>query len=100
MAECVDPDANLLFIANPESSEVCVMEIETRRLIAVVAVGRQPVWIGMTPDQQYALVLNRASGDMAVIRVAAVAARRSKSAPLFTLIPVGSGPVSLAVRQV
>jgi YVTN family beta-propeller protein len=100
MTECLDPNANLLFVANSEAGEVSVIELETRRVIAVVTVGRQPSWIGMTPDQQYALVLNRASGDMAVIRVAAIAARRTKSAPLFTMIPVGSGPVSLAVRRV
>jgi YVTN family beta-propeller protein len=100
MAECLTPEANYLLVANPEAGDVSVVEIETRRVIAVAAVGRGPSCIGMTPDQQYALVLNRLSGDIAVIRIAAIAATRAKSAPLFTMIPVGSGPVSVAVRGV
>ncbi len=100
MAECLTPDANYLLVANPDAGDVSIVEIETRRVIAVAAVGRGPACIGMTPDQQYALVLNRLSGDIAVIRIAAIAATRAKSAPLFTMIPVGSGPVSVAVRGV
>ncbi len=98
MAECTG--SNYLFIANTSSGEVSVLDIETRRVLAIVPVGREPACIGLTPDQQYALVLNRASGDIAIIRVASIAAKRTKSAPLFTMIPVGSGPVSIAVRQV
>jgi hypothetical protein len=37
---------------------------------------------------------------MAVIRIAAIAAKRTKSAPLFTMIPVGSKPVCAVVRGV
>lgn len=100
MCECTSPDTNYLLVANPEAGDVSIVEIETRRVIAVAAVGEGPCAIAMTPDQQYALVLNRTSGDLAVIRIAAIAATRAKSAPLFTLIPVGSGPVSVAVQGV
>jgi YVTN family beta-propeller protein len=96
----VTGDGRLLFMASPGSNEVSVLEIRTRKLIAVVAVGAEPDFISFTPDDQYALVLNRRSGDMAVIRVAAVLDRRTKTAPLFTIIPVGSQPVSVAVRRV
>lgn len=92
--------SSFLFVANSASGEVSVVDIETRRVIAVAQVGREPTCIGITPDQQYALVLNRGSGDVAVIRIAAIAAKRSKYAPLFTMIPVGSGPVSVAIRRV
>ena len=98
MAE--SPASSFLFVANPTSGEVSVIDIETRRVIAVAQVGRAPACIGITPDQQSALVLNRASGDVAVIRIASIAAKRSKYAPLFTMIPVGSGPVSVAIRRV
>jgi hypothetical protein len=37
---------------------------------------------------------------MAVIRVDTIKATRTKSASLFTMIPVGSKPVSAAVRRV
>jgi YVTN family beta-propeller protein len=88
-----------LMVANPQTDSVTVLDIETRKLVAVVNVGQEPGQIVITPDRQYALVLNHRSGDLAVIRVASLAARRYKSAPLFTMIPVGEGPVSAAVAR-
>ncbi len=93
-------DSALVFVANPESGEVSVVDVASHRLIAVVAVGAEPGFVSFTPDNQYALVLNRRSGDVAVIRVAAVIDRRTRMAPLFTMIPVGSKPVSAAVCRV
>jgi YVTN family beta-propeller protein len=98
MAEVESADGSFLFVANPDSGEVTILDIDTRRVIAVAAVGQAPGFIKITPDRQYALVLNQKSGDMAVIRIAAVAASRAKAAPLFTMIPVGSKPVSADVR--
>ena len=88
-----------LFIANPTAGDVSILDIKTRKVIAVTAVGAEPSFIAITPGDQYALVLNRKSGDMAVIRVGAIRNERSKSAALFTMIPVGSKPVSAAVRR-
>jgi DNA-binding beta-propeller fold protein YncE len=98
MATVDSADGSFLFVANPDSGEVTILEIDTRRVIAVAAVGQAPGFIKITPDRQYALVLNQKSGDMAVIRIAAVAASRAKAAPLFTMIPVGSRPVDVDVR--
>lgn len=91
MATSNAPD--LLFVANPESGEVTVMDIRTHKVRAVVPVGQEPGRIVLTPDNNFALALNRESGDIAVIRVDAMGGRRSKAAPLFTMIPVGSAPV-------
>ena len=94
-----------LFVANPSSGDVSILDIETRRVIAVTPVGTQPAYIAITPDDQYALVLNQASGDMAVIRIPNVTRavseqRRWKKGPLFMLIPVGSKPVSAAIVRI
>jgi YVTN family beta-propeller protein len=94
-----------LFVANPKSGDVSILDIETRRLIAVTPVGTEPSYITITPDDQYALILNQASGDMAVIRIpnvtrAVTQQRRWKKGPLFMLIPVGSKPVSAAIVQI
>jgi YVTN family beta-propeller protein len=97
MAASDRPD--YLFVANPQSGDVTILDLPTRRAIARASAGQEPAFIVITPDNQYALVLNRRSGDMAVIRVAAVTAKRTRSAPLFTVIPVGSRPVSVAVRH-
>jgi DNA-binding beta-propeller fold protein YncE len=93
------PEPEYLFVTNPASGEVTILSIDSRKAIAVTRVGSEPSFVAITPDNQYALVLNRASGDMAVIRIAAITAKRTKTAPLFTMIPVGSRPVSAAVRS-
>ena len=93
----------LLMVANPETGSVTVLDFDNlgKKLVAVVQVGQDPCDIQITPDQQYALVLNAKSGDMAVIRILALVddspSRRYKPTPLFTLIPVGERPVSAAV---
>ena len=80
-----------------EQVQQVVADIETQRVLAVTGVGSEPSRIVITPDQQYALVLNRGSGDMAVIRTAAIAPGRAKSAPLFTMVPVGARPFDAVV---
>jgi len=96
MAAARDPD--YLFVTNPLSGDVSVIDITTQRLLAVVTVGREPRFVTITPDNRYALVLNRESGDMAVIRIETLTGRRRKLAPLFLLAPVGSRPVCAVVR--
>lgn len=100
MAVSAPPGPEYLFVANPQSGDVTVLDIETRRVIAVVTVGGEPGHVSVTPDSQYALVLSRGSGNMAVIRIADVVPRRTRSAPLLAVIPVGSRPVSTAVLGV
>jgi len=93
-----DTSPSYLLVANPESSRITVFDVDMRKLVAVVQVGRQPGSILITPDNQYILVLNEQSGDLAVIRIFSLAARyRYKPAPLFTMIPVGEKPVGAAV---
>ncbi len=95
-----------LMIANPEANTVTVLDFENRgKLVAAVQVGQEPGAIVLTParrgQDQYALVLNRKSGDLAVIRVNTLAnsdpLRRYQPRPVFNLIPIGEGPVSAAV---
>jgi YVTN family beta-propeller protein len=101
-AMAVSTSPGYLFVANPNSADVSILDIETSKVLMVTPVGAGPSYIAVTPDDKYALVLNQASGDMAVIRIpnvttAAREERRWKKGPLFTLIPVGSKPVSAAV---
>lgn len=90
----------LLFVANPESGDVTVIDITTSKLLATVAVGSRPSHIAVTPDDRYALVLNHDSGDVAVLLIEALRNRRVRPAPppVFTMLRVGSGPVSAAVK--
>ncbi|HXK04198.1 MAG TPA: hypothetical protein VMS37_17470 [Verrucomicrobiae bacterium] len=105
MAVTETSPSSYLMLTNPEADGVTVLDVDTGKLIAVVEVGKDPTAIVITPDKQYALVLNQGSGDMAVIwlrtlagnQVGGVRVKRYKSAPLFTMVPVGEGPVSAAV---
>ncbi len=94
-----------LFVANPKSGDVSVLDITKRRVVAVTPVGTNPGYILITPDDQYALVLNQGSGDVAVIRIdnitrAATDFKRSRKGPIFMMVPVGSKPVSAAVVSI
>lgn len=94
-----------LFIANPKSGYVTILDIDSRKLVAVTPAGTNPNYIAITPDNNYALVLNETSGDMAVIRMESIrrAARepwRSRRGAPFMMIPVGSKPVSAAVMPI
>jgi len=94
-----------LMLTNPEADGITVLDTRDYSLVAAVQVGRGPCRILLTPDGQYALVLNQKSGDMAVVRMLALSTtpnggyRRFKPAPapIFTLIPVGDRPVSGAI---
>lgn len=92
-----------LFVANPATASVTVLDIDSRRLMARVGVGTDPGQILITPDGQYAMTLNRGTGDMAVMHVPALRVetdgktRRYTAPPLLALIPVGRRPVSAAL---
>jgi len=98
----MDVSEDLLFIASPQSGDVSILTIDPPKVIAVVPVGSDPGFIRVTPDGEYALVLNRKSGDMAILSVTAIAQKKTRYSPvgLRAVIPVGSRPVSVAVRAV
>jgi DNA-binding beta-propeller fold protein YncE len=94
-----------LFVGSHSGSDVCILNIDSRRMIGIVDAGQRPTYITITPDSQYALVLNEGVGTMAVIHVAEVAVnvsnpdkkRNKVVAGLFTLLPVGDRPVHAIV---
>jgi len=107
VAEQADGTVYLL-VANPQTANVTVLDVTyDPRLLGVIEVGQSPCQIlltpGKRPDEQFVLVLNQQSGDLAVIRMLALtepqlsAKPRFKSASLLTMIPVGEQPVSGAV---
>jgi YVTN family beta-propeller protein len=91
-----------LFVTNSESGDVTVIDILSLHVVARIPVGQDPQEVVITPDNQYALVLNRKSGDVAVIRVPAILKwgnHHNKTAPLFTMVPVGGRPVSATISR-
>ncbi len=91
--------SKFLFVASPQSGDVSILSIESHKVIGLVQTGTDPGYVAVTPDSKYALVLNRKSGDVTVLDVRRITPNRNKSAGLLTVIPVGSRPVSAAVRS-
>ena len=83
----VSEHGNLLFVTNPETGDLTILDIETRRPSASVHVGEIPGDVLLTPDGQYALVLDQRSGNVSVVRIATVIDRKVKTKPLFTVFP-------------
>jgi WD40 repeat protein len=102
---------NYLFVASRAGSEISILNIDTRKMVALTQVGTQPSRIAITDDQQYALILNAGSGDLAIIRIPAIGNMRSKTGAgslpsgiltlrgvsLFAMIPIGQNPTDLAI---
>lgn len=98
------PNPPLLFVGSQSGSDVCVVNIDPRKVVGLVDVGQRPTYITITPDNQYALVLDKTAGTMAAIRIPAISVDPSivrrvqrPSAALFTVLPVGTNPVHAAV---
>ena len=92
------PQPAYLFVASANGSDISILNIDTRKLIGVVDVGGQSEFIAITPDNRFALVLNKNSGAMAVINIPAIRTTRAKNgASLFTLVDVGAKPVHVAI---
>lgn len=94
-------DSPLLLVANPENDRITALDATNtgKSLVTVVDVGQEPHRIVITPDNEYALALNRGSGDLSVIRRISLRNGRPfrRPTPVFTMIPVGEEPVAAAV---
>jgi DNA-binding beta-propeller fold protein YncE len=95
-----------LFVASRTGPEINIFSVDTRKVIAVVQASPGTRQILITPDDQFALVLNEYSGDLAVIRIPTIEANRLRSgeinrtksgASLLTMFPVGDQPVAAAI---
>jgi DNA-binding beta-propeller fold protein YncE len=87
-------------VANAKSADVSIFNVESRKMVGVAPAGTNPSFITVTPDDEYALVLNQDSGDMAVLWIPALTRHRGRISPLFNMIPVGSKPVAAAVLPI
>jgi YVTN family beta-propeller protein len=92
-AMAVSESRNLLFVTNLESGDLTILDIDTRSLAASVHVGENPGDVLLTPDGEYALVLDRRTGNVSVVRIATVlghdpgALGKVRTKPLFTIFP-------------
>lgn len=89
---------NLLLVANPDTGDLTLLDIETRQLAASVHVGDTPGEVLVTPGGEYALIVSRDSGAVSVIRLTTVLNRGENALtargikPLFTVFPMTTAP--------
>ncbi len=92
-AMAVSDSLNLLFVTNLESGDLTILDIETRTVAASVHVGENPGDVVLTPDGEYALVIDRRTGNVSVVRIPSVlghdpgALGKARTKPLFTVFP-------------
>jgi YVTN family beta-propeller protein len=89
-ALAVSDSRNLLFVSNPGSGDLTILDIDTRHLSASVHVGEDPGEVLLTPDGEYALVVDRHSGNVSVIRITTVLDHKVRAKPLFTVFPTAA----------
>ena len=95
---CSAPPWKYLFVGSHSGTDVSILHVDSRKVIGLVEVEGRPGYITITPDNQYALVLNEDSGYLAIIHISAIRATPGKTgAALFTMLPVGEKPVHAAV---
>jgi YVTN family beta-propeller protein len=95
--------SGLLFITNVDSGDLTIFDIDTRSHKATVHVGGKPGDVLLTPDGEYALTIDRESGDVAVVRIKTALDRKDGEGaapmvkPLFTIFPTGPAPRSAVI---
>jgi YVTN family beta-propeller protein len=92
---------NMLFVTNRDSGDLTVLDIQTRDVWASVHVGESPGDVLLTPDDEYALVMDQRSGNVSVVRMATILNRTNKTSsppsPLFTVFPTATDARSAVV---
>lgn len=89
-AMAVSDSRNLLFVTNMESGDLTILDIDTRSRAASVHVGENPGDVLLTPDGEYALVIDRRTGNVSVVRIPTVLDRKVRTKPLFTVFPTAA----------
>jgi DNA-binding beta-propeller fold protein YncE len=86
----VTGDNALLWVSDFGSGTVSLYSIEDGRLIENVSVGEGPDAVALSAAGHLLLVVDSRSNDLAVVR--------TKTRGLFTLLPLGRQPSSIAVK--
>jgi YVTN family beta-propeller protein len=90
-AMAVSDKRNALFVTNRESGDLTILDIDSRGVAASVHVGENPGEVLLTPDGEYALVIDERSGNVSVVRLTTVLDGKKKEVkPLFTVFPTAA----------
>ncbi len=102
----VAPNRNLLFLSNPDTGDVTIVYIETRRIAASVRTGGNPreILIALSDGlEEYAFVVDGSSGDVSVIHIPLVLHKPGDAIiaeppkPVFAVFHAGADPQSAVI---
>jgi YVTN family beta-propeller protein len=89
----VSGDNGTLWVANYGADSIAIYSIDDGKLVANVRTGSAPQTLAFSEDEHLLLAADAHSGDVAVIRTA------GRGGPaLFTIMPAGISPNSIAVK--
>jgi DNA-binding beta-propeller fold protein YncE len=96
----VSLDNSRLYVSNFGSNNVAVYDIDLGRIIAYLPVGTHPDAMALSENQNYLLVVDSGSGDLAVIQKRTPKKKLEPSEySLLTMIPVGVQPNQIVVKS-
>jgi YVTN family beta-propeller protein len=95
----VSLDNSRLYVSNFGANSIAVYDIDLGRVIAVLPVGTHPDALALSQSQNYLLVLNSGSGDVAVIQKRKPKKLEPSEYSLLTIIPVGMQPNQIVVKS-
>jgi DNA-binding beta-propeller fold protein YncE len=90
----VAEDNTSLWVANSGADSVSLYSIDEGRMSMSVHTGPQPAAMALSLEQPVLLVADSGSSDVAVIRT-----RDNNGPDLFTMLPVGAHPNSIAIKS-
>src|SRR3954451_23527464 len=62
-------DGKLVWAVNPKASTVSVLRAGNNRVLATIAVGKEPRAVALDPRDRYAYVANAAGSNVSVVRI-------------------------------
>lgn len=91
----ITEDNSTLWVSTFGADSVSLYSIDDGRLAGVVRTGPAPDALAFSKDEHLLLVADSKSGDVAVIRTQS----RDGNPALFTMLPAGSQPNSIAIKS-
>lgn len=89
MASDIDPDANLLVVANRDANTISIIDLTNNQIRKTLAVGTTPTSVAINPRTHQAVVTNFGSDDISIINL--------ESDEVVDTIPVGNSPRAVAI---
>lgn len=102
----IAPNQNLLFLTNPDSGDVTILNIETRHPVASIHTGGKPRQMLVAPSsgpEEYAFAVDAETGDVSVIHIPAVLHKAGDPLiaeppkPVFAVFHGGADPQSAVI---